>query len=396
MTTVSEHSRHAYPSTAAPAVSRVSSSAPTPSPFWSWLRLQAVLSGTALVVVMSRSAQIVHMTHDTGAIALWGPILATQAAFWLSWSLWAGVLVRLVRRLVDRPTSRKAGVSALIALAVLPPFFMPLLYAPVHWLMFERQWPITSAYGHMATHDVLTNVLMSATIVGVVYGYLSLQRARRLEVAAAQLSEQLTHAQLDTLRAQLNPHFLFNSLNGIAVLARRGKVADVEHMVTRLADLLRHSLESSRTQLVTLRVELEAVRRYLEIEQIRFGDRLIVAIDVDDSLLDHMVPSFLLQPLVENAVRHGLVDARGPLRVDVRASMRDRELVIGISDDGAGIDAQDAGEGGIGLANTRARLRALYGDAASLTLSPGNRGVGTIVTVVLPAPESDAKARPAT
>ena len=367
--------------------------------FWSWLRLQAVLSGTALIVVLSRSAQIIHATHDTGAIAAWRPILATQAAFWLGWSLWAGLLVRIVRRLVDRPPSRKAGVSALVALAVLPPFFMPVIYAPVHWLMFERAWPLTSAYGHMATHDVLTNVLMSATIVGVVYGYLSLQRARRLEVAAAQLNEQLTQAQLDTLRAQINPHFLFNSLNGVAVLARRGKVAEVEHMVTRLADLLRHSLESSRTQLVTLRVELEAVRRYLDIEQIRFGDRLIVSVDVSDTLLDRMVPSFLLQPLVENAVRHGPVDATSALRIDVHAMVVEGQLIITVRDDGAGLrDGKERSEhgDGIGLANTRARLQGLYGSAASLALSPGVRGIGTVVTVSLPAPDSDAKARSAT
>ena len=361
--------------------------------YWSWLRLQAVLSGTALLVVLSRSAQIMHATDDTGAVAMWRPILATQGAFWLGWSLWAGLLVPIVRRLVDRPPSRKAGASALIALAVIPPFLIPVVYAPVHWVMFDRAWPITSAYGHMATHDVLTNVLMSATIVGVVYGYLSLQRARRLEVAAAQLNEQLTKAQLDTLRAQINPHFLFNSLNSVAVLARRGRVADVEHMVTRLADLLRHSLESSRTQLVTLRVELEAVRRYLDIEQIRFGDRLIVAIQVPGTLLDRMVPSFLLQPLVENAVRHGPVDATSALHIEVDATLRDRELVIGVTDDGAGLSAENDRSDGIGLANTRARLQGLYGDGASLTLSSGARGPGTTVTVVLPAPDSDAKAR---
>jgi LytS/YehU family sensor histidine kinase len=259
--------------------------------------------------------------------------------------------------------------------------------------MFDPQWPITSAYGHMATHDVMTNVLMSATIVGVVYGYLSLQRARRLEVAAAQLNEQLTQAQLDTLRAQLNPHFLFNSLNSVAVLARRGKVVEVEHMVTRLADLLRHSLESSRAQLVTLRVELEAVRRYLDIEQVRFGDRLIVAIDVADPLLGRTVPSFLLQPLVENAVRHGPGDTRSPLTIAVSASERDRQLHITVRDDGVGFSPQDDGGDGIGITNTRARLQGLYGGAASLTLSSGNGGKGTLVTVVLPATESDAKAR---
>lgn len=334
-----------------------------------------------------------HASHDSGAIALWQPILATQAAFWLSWSLWAGLLVRLVRRLVDRPPSRKAGVSALIALAVLPPFLLPIFYAPVHWATFDQSLPVTSAYGHMATHDVLTNVLMSATIVGVVYGYLSLQRARRLEVATARLNEQLTQAQLDTLRAQINPHFLFNSLNSVAVLARRGKVVEVEHMVTRLADLLRHSLESSRAQLVTLRVELEAVRRYLDIEQVRFGDRLVVTIDVAESLLDRAVPSFLLQPLVENAVRHGPGDSRSPLRIFVSASAPDGQLHFTVRDDGVGLGAQDEASNGIGLANTRARLQGLYGDAASLTLSSGERGVGTVVTVVLPATESDAKAR---
>ena len=331
------------------------------------------------------------MTKDTGAIALWGPILATQAGFWLGWSLWAGILVRLVSRLVDRPPSRAAGVSALIALAVLPPFVVPIVYAPIHWLMFERMWPITSAYGHMATHDMLTNILLSATIVGVVYGYLSLQRARRLEVAAAQLNEQLTRAQLDTLRAQINPHFLFNSLNSVAVLARRGKVAEVEHMVTRLADLLRHSLESSRAQLVTLRVELEAVRRYLDIEQVRFGDRLVVSTHVPDGLADEMVPSFLLQPLVENAVRHGFVDSTRPLHVSVAATRGGTGgLTINVTDDGAGMSGES--NDGVGLANTRARLQGLYGERASLALAPGDRGIGTVVTVTLPPQVASARA----
>jgi hypothetical protein len=361
--------------------------------FRGWIRLQLALSATALLVVLYRSAQIVHLTRETGATAVWRPILATQAAFWLGWSVWAGVLVPLVRRLVERPPSRLRNVAALVALAVVPPFVLPVVYAPVHWLMFDRIWPITSAYGHMATHDVLTNILLSATIVGVVYGYLSLQRSRRLEVAAAQLNEQLTRAQLDTLRAQLNPHFLFNALNSVAVLARRGKMDDVERMVTRLADLLRHSLEASRAQLVTVRVELEAVRRYLDIEQVRFGDRLVVSIDAGDVLLDHMVPSLLIQPLVENAVRHGPVDTRTPLQVRVAVTEEHGCLTIRVSDDGAGLrDGAEASDG-VGLSNTRARLRGLYGDDASLSLSPGTGHVGTTAAVVLPMEQSDARAR---
>jgi LytS/YehU family sensor histidine kinase len=163
-------------------------------------------------------------------------------------------------------------------------------------------------------------------------------------------------------------------------------------MVTRLADLLRHSLESSRTQLVTLRVELEAVRRYLDIEQVRFGDRLGFTIDVGDSLLDSLVPSFLLQPLVENAVRHGPLDTRTPLHLKIGAASASGRLVVTVSDDGAGMpNGADTSEG-LGLANTRARLNGLYGTSAVLTLSSGSDGRGTVVTIALPMTESDAKA----
>jgi hypothetical protein len=203
--------------------------------------VQAALSTMALVVVLVRSAQIARVSNDTGAIALWRPILTTQAAYWISWSLWAGALVPVIRRLVERRPSRPAGVGVLIALALAPSMLLPMVYAPVHWWAFGEQWPLHSAYHHMVTHDVLTNFLLGGTIVGVVYGFLSLQRTRRLEVQAAQLGEQLTRAQLETLRAQLDPHFLFNSLNSVAVLARRGKVAEVEQMVTGICCVTRSS-----------------------------------------------------------------------------------------------------------------------------------------------------------
>ena len=360
---------------------------------WGWLRFQAALSAMALVVVLVRSAQIARTTAQTGAIALWRPILLTQAAYWVSWSLWAGLLLWIVRRIVERPPSRSAGVGMLIGLALAPAFLLPMLYAPVHWWAFGEIWPLHSAYHHMATHDVLTNILLGATIVGVVYGFLSLQRNRRLEVQAAQLGEQLTRAQLDTLRAQINPHFLFNSLNSVAVLARRGNVGEVEQMVTGLADLLRHSLESSRQQLVALRVEMEALRRYIDIEQVRFRERLAVTIDVPAPLLDRTVPSFLLQPLVENAIQHGLTDPQRPLQVEVHGSLSQGKLVLKVADDGAGFTQEAGAPNGVGLGNTRARLEGLYGDAASLTLSPGRDGRGTVVTVVIPSSRSDAESR---
>lgn len=350
-----------------------------------WLRLQLALSAVALAVVLVRSAQIVRMSGTPGTVVLWKPVIATQAAFWIAWSLWAGALVPLVRRLVERPPSRWRAVVSLVALAILPPLFVPLLYAPVHWLTFQGNASFHQAWGHMASHDVLTNVLLSATIVGVVYGWLSLQRGQRLAMQASVLREQLAQAQLDTLRAQLNPHFLFNALNSVAVLARRGNTDAVERMVTRLGDLLRHSLESSRAQLVPLRVELEALRAYLEVEQVRHGERLAVSIDVPDALLDGAVPSFLLQPLVENAIRHGFSDASHVLHVGVSARRRDGTLALVVEDDGAGFGAREARADGLGLGNTRSRLEGLYGSRASIAIGPSAAGTGTTVTVTIPA-----------
>jgi LytS/YehU family sensor histidine kinase len=154
-------------------------------------------------------------------------------------------------------------------------------------------------------------------------------------------------------------------------------------MVGRLADLLRHSLDS-REHRVPLRVELEALGHYLEIEQVRFGERLSTAIDVPGELGERAVPSFVLQPLVENAIRHGFRDGRQVLHVNVRARAYGARLVLTIADDGAGLGAAGETREGLGLGNTRARLRGLYGEAASLALAPGTDGRGTVVTVVIP------------
>jgi LytS/YehU family sensor histidine kinase len=193
----------------------------------------------------------------------------------------------------------------------------------------------------------------------------------------------LADAQLTTLRAQLDPHFLFNALNSVSVLARRGQVQDVDRMVGRLAGLLRHSLESSRAQLVTLRVELTALQHYLEIEQVRHGERLVVSVDVPDALRDRVVPSFLLQPLVENAIHHGFTDSLQSLHLEVVAREKEGTLTLTITDDGAGLPGAGVPDG-VGLSTTRARLAGLYGSRASLDLRPGDGGRGVRATVQIP------------
>lgn len=210
------------------------------------------------------------------------------------------------------------------------------------------------------------------------------QQALRLELQASELQTQLVQAQLTALKGQLQPHFLFNTLNAIMVLVRQGKGPQAEEMLARLSDLLRSVLEDVEAQEVPLRRELESLQLYLSIEEVRFQDRLRVEISVEPEALDAAVPHLSLQPIVENAIRHGIGRSSMAGRIEISASRVNGSLQIQVRDDGPGFlpGALDAARG-IGLANTRARLRQLYGDAARLTLENGAQG-GAVATMVLP------------
>jgi two-component system LytT family sensor kinase len=354
--------------------------APGPGERW---RLVAILSAIALGASVVRTATQVQTFASAGVPMPLRVLVPTEAGNWFGWTVWAVVLTTAIRRYVHPARSPLSGVSILALLTLAPVLVVPILASPGHWFGFESASLAHSAR-HMTGHNFPTNLLLGVAMVGVAQGYLGLQRSRRLELTAARLHSQLADAQLETLRAQLNPHFLFNALNSIAVLARRGQVGPVEQMVTRLAGLLRHSLDSARAQLVPLRVELEALRHYLEIEQVRHGDRLRVSWDVPEGLHDRIVPSFLLQPLVENTIRHGFDDPVRPLHVLVSAAGSGQQLVLTVSDDGAGLASRDAPEDGIGLGHTRARLAGLYGGKATLALTSGDHGRGARVTITLP------------
>ena len=221
---------------------------------------------------------------------------------------------------------------------------------------------------------------------------------RRLEVLANEterrearlreerLSRAATESELAALRAQINPHFLFNTLNSIAeLISSAPQIA--EGMTERLAEFFRYTLSRSQKTLSTVRDELEFTRHYLEIESIRFGKRLQVHIDGDEKLNDMKVPSLILQPLVENAVRHGIAPKRGGGTVSVSAKLEGRLIQLRVLDDGVGMQAGNsiASSGsGIGLQNVRERLRALHGDRAVVTIAAGLNGCGTLVTLLLP------------
>ncbi len=220
-------------------------------------------------------------------------------------------------------------------------------------------------------------------MVGIEHATRYFIEVRDREVQVARLSEQLSSARFAALQAQLNPHFLFNTLNTIAVLVRdndqRGAVRIVEH----LSEMLRRTLSRHRANEVTLGEELELVRQYVAIEQARFSDRLRPEFNIPDSLLTAAVPSFALQHLVENAIRHGIARAPDAGLLIITATRVEDFLELTVVDDGAGIDPNAEIPSAHGIENTRERLRALYGDSASLEVARREEG-GTIATLRVP------------
>ena len=220
-------------------------------------------------------------------------------------------------------------------------------------------------------------------MVGVEHAIRYFTEARAREIQMTRLSEQLTSARLAALKAQLNPHFLFNALNTITVMMREGDNAGATRVMEQLSDVLRLTLSRNNENEVTLEDELELVREYLEVEAARFSDRLRPTFDVHADTLFAGVPSFALQHLVENAIRHGIARRSDAGRLTISARRDGDMLEITVSDDGPGITNGGADVDGHGLANTRERLRTLYGERASLQVSAAPAG-GTIARLRIP------------
>jgi len=238
-----------------------------------------------------------------------------------------------------------------------------------------------------------TGIMTYGEVLGVQYGigyYQNYQErkqeALRLELRASELQSKLVQAQLGVLKMQLHPHFLFNTLNAIMVLVRQQKSKEAEQTLAHLSDLLRCVLEDVEAQEVPLRRELEYLQLYLSIEQVRFQDRLQVEISADPTILDAALPQMVLQPTVENAIRHGVGKRAAAGRIKISAMRSNEMLELRVQDDGPGFSSEGpVGKHptGIGLTNTRARLQQLYGKEASLTT--GNcEPRGAVVTITIP------------
>jgi sensor histidine kinase YesM len=206
------------------------------------------------------------------------------------------------------------------------------------------------------------------------------------QLRASELRGKLAQAQLKALKMQLHPHFLFNTLNSISALLYKD-IEAADQMIGRLIHLFERALKSSGTQKVTLQEELDFLKQYLAIENVRFQDRLSVRMDIDPQTLKAVVPNLIMQPLVENAIRHGIAAKSSAGRIEIHARRVNGELEMQVKDDGPGFQGNGSGAGpfreGLGLANTRARLQQLYGSHHNFTLVNDPKG-GVIVTLAIP------------
>lgn len=307
---------------------------------------------------------------------------------------------RLYRRGLSLPAL--AGVSAACSYALSLPWSASYAVgtrafdAAVLGIPFTLGPPQTLVEGALFYSFIL--VAWSVLYFAAKY-YAGLQAARERALAAEGAAHE---ARLQALRYQVNPHFLFNTLNAVSTLIVERENGNAARMVARLSDFLRLTLECEATAEVPLAEEVDFAQRYLEIEQIRFGDRLRVTIDVDPAALSARVPPLLLQPLVENAVRHGILPREAGGHLSLEGRRAGPHLLLRVVDDGPGFDAPatsdrafpDAARAGVGLANVRDRLRAHYGDDFTFTVEPADGG-GCAVRLVLPFRTEAASRLPA-
>ena len=302
--------------------------------------------------------------------------------------LWLGRRFPLERRRWARPVTIHLLLSA--GFSVLELSLEAGLYSRLHLFpsaMADFRPALTQLLVRGFHGDILDYWIVLGVQWGVLYynGYQErTQEVLKFELRASELQAQLMSARLSALKMQLQPHFLFNTLNAITVLVRQHRSRDAEQMLGHLGDLLRGVLEDADAQEVSLRRELQYLQLYLAIEQVRFADRLRVEISVDPATSDAVVPQLILQPIVENAVRHGIGRSSSAGRILLSASRSGDMLVIRVQDDGPGLIGSSSSENrGIGLANTRARLQQLYGESAGLQLENGD-GRGAVVTLRFP------------
>jgi len=299
-----------------------------------------------------------------------------NATFWFGWVLLAVPLVWLARRVrIDRRPriAVPVHIAAIVAAAGLHVTLQTtadtldwwwLMSATRPEMLEANGWEVywVELFPFVLRRLIDWELIAGAAIVGIAHAFFYYQESRERAVRTAQLETRLVEAQLRMLQHQLHPHFLFNTLHAISALMHRD-VRAADRMLAQLSDLLRLTLNSVTRPEIRLNEELEFIQKYLQIEQVRLGDRLTVEWHVDADVLDAAVPALVLQPLVENAIKHGIAPNAGPGRVAIGARREGDQLIMTVTDTGPGPSDRKLAElsTGIGVANTRARLTHQFG-----------------------------------
>jgi len=313
-----------------------------------------------------------------------------ELVYWYVWAAYTPLVIALAKRfpLTGPRFVRHIAVHTIASLPMAPLASVTeyLLSGGLLRLFFRITDPGVPHVLPTFTGSVLsmsfTGVLTYWLVVGLYQSIHFYQAAMERQTIAAQLEMQLSHAELENLKSQLHPHFLFNSLHTIGVLMQED-VDAASHLLVSLGDLLRMALERRENE-ITLQSELEFVSKYLEIEQTRFHDRLKVHMDVPSDLLGVYVPSLALQPLVENAIKHGISADSAAGRLEIAAQRQNGRVCLCVRDDGPGPAPVSRLRFGVGLTNVQSRLKQLYGDESSLELTRvDGRGCEAVITIPL-------------
>lgn len=358
------------------------------SPFQWFLLLAAGALAVYLVSATSLYFRLNEPEHVSENITELAP-------FWVFWTIHAPLVLILSRGFSFART--RLVKSLLIYLSVGTAWAMlvqglPILLLPI--LKDLTSYDIEQFYRpgqHEWVSIFMANMLVYWVILSSSLIFLYYEQYRNEMLKASRLDAQLSNARLQALKMQLHPHFLFNTLHSITALVLKNENRDAVKMINRLSELLRLTLDNIETQVLTLEDEIEFTRRYLEIERIRFHDRLAVEWEIDPQALEARVPNLILQPLVENAMRHAVDANSGTSRIQIVAHLQDDQVLMEVRDDGTDakkVSGQDAAAG-LGLKNTRARLSELYGEDYSFSLSRRENGwtIAHIVIPFLPAKE---------
>lgn len=357
-----------------------------------WARSSTVRQAAILVALWSVPAVLgtietyLFQSMEGRSPVVWR-VLVAQGSGWFTWAALTPLIFALTKRVPLRFPPGRRALSIHLVSFVMAAATHALAYTAAGLAVStaSRGPSFVALFGRSLLGWFPVSLMVYAMIVSGGHWLALVRRERERERRTAALEAQLARAQLQALRMQLHPHFLFNTLNTIATLVREQERDAAVHLLARLGDVLRQVLRSAGNHEVRLGDELAFTRQYLEIEQLRFADRLRVEWNTDPATLEGAVPNLVLQPLVENALRHGIARRPEAGLLEIGSRREGERLVLWVRDDGFGLAGPGHGNG-VGLANVRARLAALHGAEAELRVEsvPSVAGGGTRATIVLP------------